>query len=173
MNTPTGRDYRAAPINPLRRTVLGCLLAGYAGLCIAPALGQPNERQSRAAFLAVSHVLTGRPMLDDGLGARLYDAFAAYDARFAVAVTELNQLLDEHGGSLDGLKAALERAPQQAQLARLIVTGWYTGIVGDGEKMRCIAYENALNAAIVSDVLRPPGYCYGPYGSWAREPLKG
>ena len=68
MNTPTGRDYRAAPINPRRRTVLGCLLAGNAGLCIAPALGQQNERQARAAFVAVSNVLTGRPMVDEGLG---------------------------------------------------------------------------------------------------------
>jgi hypothetical protein len=173
MNTPTGRGYCAAPINPLRRTVLGCLLAGYAGLCIAPALGQPNEQQSRAAFLAVSRVLTGRTELDDVLGARLYGAFAAYDARFTVAVTELEHLLAEQGGMLEGLQAALEGAPQMAQLARLIVTGWYTGIVGDGEKMRCVAYENALNAVIVSDVLRPPGYCHGPYGSWAREPVRG
>ena len=45
------------------------------------------------------------------------------------------------------------------------------GIVGSGATARCIAYEDALDNVIVADVLKPPTYCYGPYGSWARKPL--
>jgi hypothetical protein len=44
------------------------------------------------------------------------------------------------------------------------------GIVGDGAKARCLAYEKALNAVIVADVLKPPSYAYDAYGSWAAKP---
>lgn len=52
-----------------------------------------------------------------------------------------------------------------------IVTAWYMGIVGDGAKARCLAYETALNAQVVADVLKPPTYADGAYGSWARKPI--
>ncbi len=58
-----------------------------------------------------------------------------------------------------------------AALPRKIATAWFMGIVGSGEKARCIAYESALNAVIVQDVLKPPTYAYGVYGSWAKKPL--
>ena len=47
---------------------------------------------------------------------------------------------------------------------------WYPGIVGDPVRARCIAYESALNAVVVADVLKLPSYCYGEYGNWARKP---
>jgi hypothetical protein len=43
------------------------------------------------------------------------------------------------------------------------------GIVGSGDKARCLAYETALNAIVVEDVLKPPTYAYGTYGSWTRK----
>ena len=58
-----------------------------------------------------------------------------------------------------------------ALLPRRIVSAWYLGIVGEGEHARCVAFETALNAAVVADVLKPPTYCYGVYGSWARKPV--
>lgn len=62
-----------------------------------------------------------------------------------------------------------EKSPLAA-LPRKIVTGWFMGIVGSGDKARAIAYEKALNAVIVSDVLQPPTYCYGAYASWTKKP---
>lgn len=34
---------------------------------------------------------------------------------------------------------------------------------------RVLAYEQALNAQVVSDVLMPPSYCHGGYGHWANK----
>jgi hypothetical protein len=50
------------------------------------------------------------------------------------------------------------------------MSAWYLGIVGEGEHARAVAYESALNAAAVADVLAPPSYCTGEYGSWSRKP---
>lgn len=46
---------------------------------------------------------------------------------------------------------------------------WCLGLVGEGEATQCIAYEDALNAVIVADVLKPPTFPYGPYGSWSQQ----
>ena len=45
------------------------------------------------------------------------------------------------------------------------------GDVGAGDTATCITYTNALMNVAVSDVLRPPSYAYGPYGSWAAKPI--
>jgi hypothetical protein len=66
---------------------------------------------------------------------------------------------------LDNERSAL------AALPRRILSAWFLGIVGEGERARCIAFETALNAVIVEDVLKPPTYCYGVYGSWAQKPV--
>ena len=55
-------------------------------------------------------------------------------------------------------------------LPRSIVTAWCLGIIGQGESARCIAYETALNAVIVADILKPPTYAYGVYGTWQSKP---
>ena len=39
------------------------------------------------------------------------------------------------------------------------------------DKARCLAFETALNAEVVADVLKPPTYAYGAYGSWMRKPV--
>jgi hypothetical protein len=57
-----------------------------------------------------------------------------------------------------------------AALPRKIVTAWYLGVVGDGEKARCITFETSMMNEIVSDKLKPPSYGYGGYGSWAERP---
>ena len=67
--------------------------------------------------------------------------------------------------TLDDEKSPL--APLPHDLAK----AWFQGIVGSGDKARCIAFETALNAVIVADVLKPPTYAYGAYGSWASKPV--
>jgi len=62
-----------------------------------------------------------------------------------------------------------EKSPVAA-LPRKIATAWYIGVVGDGEKARCITFETNLTNVVVSDKLTPPSYCYGGYGSWAEKP---
>jgi len=67
-------------------------------------------------------------------------------------------------GVLDGEQSPL------APLPRKIMGAWYLGVVGNGEAARCVAYETALNAMAVADVLQPPTYAYGAYGSWSNKP---
>jgi len=91
--------------------------------------------------------------------------------RSRVAVRALLALINER--KIDPLRLQkvldAERSPL-ATLPRKIVSAWFLGIVGSGEQARCIAYETALNAVIVADVLKPPTYAYGVYGSWEKKP---
>ena len=59
-----------------------------------------------------------------------------------------------------------------APLPRQIMSAWFLGVVGGGGSgdARCVAYETALNAVVVADVLKPPTYAYGAYGSWSAKP---
>lgn len=157
--------------DPRRRDVLAGLLAASAASLIPPAVATPAADAARDAFLAASKVLTGRSSLDPADASRLYDALLAEDPQFAAGVQALAKTLDRRKIDLLELQHVLdnEHSPLAA-LPRKIVTAWYTGIVGAGEKARCITYETALMNVVVSDQLRPPSYCYGAPGSWVEKP---
>jgi hypothetical protein len=163
--------HRLQAADPARRMVLAGLLTASTASLIPWALAQPVADADRGAFAAVSALLAGRAVLDAGLARRLYDALAADDAGFPAATRALLTLIDERKIDMLQLQQVLdaEKSPLAA-LPRKIVTAWFLGIVGTNEKARCLAFEHALNAVIVSDVLRPPTYAYGVYGSWARKP---
>jgi hypothetical protein len=95
----------------------------------------------------------------------------AQDAAFPANVRALLALINAQGLQAAGLQQALRRAVAAGGLPRQIASAWYLGIVGTGEAAVCVAYEQALNAAVVADVLKPPTYSYGAYGSWARKPI--
>ena len=154
-----------------RRMLLGGLLSGYTASLIPWALAQPVANANRGAFLAVSAILAGRKTLDEALATRLYDALVTSDPSFPAAASALLALINERSidplrlqGVLDAEHSAL------APLPRKIVTAWYLGVVGDGDRARVVAFETALNAVAVADVLKPPTYCYGVYGSWTKKP---
>jgi hypothetical protein len=157
--------------NPARRMLLAGMLSGYAASLIPWALAQPVADANRGAFLAVSAILAGRKALDQVQAGRLYDALAADDPAFPAAASALLALIDARKidplhlqEMLDAEHAAL------APLPRRIVTAWYLGVVGEAERARVVAFETALNAVAVADVLKPPTYCYGVYGSWTKKP---
>lgn len=161
-----------APSGPGRRALLVGLLTAYSASLIPWALAQPVTDADQGAFLAVSSILAGRQVLDTAQATRLYDALIADDPGFPAAARALLTLINERKISPLELQKVLdaEHSPLAA-LPRKIATAWFMGIVGSGEKARCIAYESALNAVIVKDVLKPPTYAYGVYGSWAKKPL--
>ncbi|SFA75830.1 Membrane bound FAD containing D-sorbitol dehydrogenase [Collimonas sp. OK607] len=158
--------------NLARRTLLAGLLSAYSASLIPWALAQPVTDAGQGAFVAVSAILAGRQALDAVQAKRLYEALTADDAGFPAAAQALLALINERKIDPLALQKTLddEHSPLAA-VPRKIVTAWCMGIVGDGEKARCIAYETALNAVIVEDVLKPPTYAYGVYGSWAKKPL--
>jgi hypothetical protein len=161
-----------SPPDASRRRLLSSFVGGYAASLIPWALAQPAADADHAAFLALSAILAGRPSLDLALGTRLHEALAVDDPGFPAATRALLALIGERQVDPMQLQALLdgEHSPL-ALLPRRIVSAWYLGIVGEGEHARCVAFETALTAAVVADVLKPPTYCYGVYGSWARKPV--
>lgn len=155
-----------------RRAVLRGL-AGLPLLALAGARIDPAWADSPAAsgdFSAVSTALTGHASFDPPLLNALYAAFGAQDAQFDERLGRLALLL--RGTPADALKPVL--VGKNADLVTLpadLLTGWYLGIVGKGEHSVCVAYASNLSNRLVADVLRPPSYAYGAYGSWSHKPV--
>lgn len=157
--------------DPRRRIILGGLLGAYAASLIPWALAQPVANAEQGAFLGVSAILAGRQTLDTAQAKRLYDALVADDAGFPAAAQALLTLINNRKIDPAELHKVLtdEKSPL-ASVAQNIARAWFMGIVGSGEKARALAYEDALNAQIVQDFLKPPTYAYGAYGSWTKKP---
>lgn len=159
-----------------RRLVLTGILASYVSSFIpwsmasaqsaAPALATAPD-----AFLNVSRIITGRATLDTAQANRLYAGLIATVPSFSAKLDALAAFIAGNPTSSLQLQSSLDaaRAPF-AQLAPLIATAWYVGVVGSGSAARCVTYETSLMNVVVSDRLKPPSYAYGPYGSWGRNP---
>ena len=157
-----------------RRLLLSALLAA-SGSTLIPRVGaQPQPAGSVApdSFMQVSKIVTGQTSLDGALASRLYQALAADDAGFGDQHQKLLAYINAHKADAAQLQQMLdaEKSPLAA-VPRNIVSAWYTGIVGDGERARCIAFETNLLNVLTADKLRPPSYSYGVYGSWAANPV--
>ncbi|MGJ7918529.1 sugar dehydrogenase complex small subunit [Massilia sp. LXY-6] len=161
-----------ADISPVRRTLLAGFLSAYAVSLVPWAAALPVDDGAHGAFAALSALLAGRASLDQAQARRLYDALSADDPGFAAGAQALLALVNQR--SIDPMQLQHVLDSEQSPLAplpRRIASAWFLGIVGDGERARCLAFETALNAAIVADVLSPPSYSYGAYGSWATKPV--
>jgi len=158
-------------MDPIRRRTLRTMVSACVAARIPWAMSQPVANSDRAAFIALSAIIAGRATLDAGLARRLYDALVADDPGFPVAARALLKLIEHYRIEVSRLQGVLDAtASPLASVPRRVATAWFLGIVGANERARCVAYEEALNAAIVGDMLKPPTYCYGPYGSWSRRP---
>lgn len=157
---------------PGRRMILAGMLATYAASLIPWAAAEPVSGAEHGAFVALSAIIAGRQALDTAMAKRLYDAFVVEDASFAKACVSLLALIEERKIDVRALQQTLDgEHSQYARLPPKIATAWFMGIVGTGDKAKALAYEKALNAEIVSDVLKPPSYSYGGYGSWTKAPI--
>jgi hypothetical protein len=156
-----------------RRTLLKGFLATYSASLIPWAIAAPANSADQQAFLDLSTIITGRSKLDTDLAGNLYQALVANDPAFTDRAKELLARVNKE--KIDPLKLQKVLDDEKSPLAtmpRIVANAWFMGVVGGGGKARCIAYENALNAQIVADTLKPPTYAYGPYGSWSRNPKK-
>lgn len=155
-----------------RRMVLAGFVAAYSASLIPWALAEPANDAKYAAFLALSAIIAGKQTLNPQLAQRLYGALVEDDPRFPEEAHSLLAFIEARQIDPASLQKALdeEKSPL-AELPRKIASAWFLGIVGSGAKARCLAYEAALNAVIVSDVLKSPTYAYGAYGSWSSKPL--
>ncbi|PVZ19623.1 MULTISPECIES: sugar dehydrogenase complex small subunit [unclassified Pseudomonas] len=151
-----------------RRTLLQGLLLAYAAGRLPAALAGPAEPQALAAFMTLSAWLTGRDWLDPAQGRPLFEALTAQSGDFPTRCQAL--WLDVQGRHLDPATVHRQLSDEGSPLAALprqIAKAWWQGVVGQGAQARCVAYEQALNAQVVADVLVPPSYAYGAHGSWS------
>lgn len=154
-----------------RRVVLSGLLTAYTASLIPWALAETAPDADRGHFLILSALIAGREALDNDLAMRYYEALVAADESFPAAVTTVLTLINYHHIDPLQLQALLDdKRPELAGVPRRIATAWFLGVVETVDGTRVLAYEKALNAQMVDDVLKPPSYCYGGYGSWASEP---
>lgn len=165
-------DGDSGPPSPSRRRMLAGFVTAYTASLIPWALAQPVAGPEQGVFVALSAILVGRRSLDARLATRLHEALVAAYPRFAADAQALLAQINQQHVDPAQLQNVLDTARSSlAPLPRRIMRAWCLGLVGDGEATRCIAYENALDAVMVADVLEPPTYAYGPYGSWAKAPL--
>jgi hypothetical protein len=154
-----------------RRRVLVTTLAGALLSQVVPAARAQGDQDALKAFLALSRVLTGRADLDEEQARRLHEALRAQAGDFDAQTRALLLLITERKVPVARLQLTLDsEASRLASLPRKIVSGWYTGIVGDAAQARCVTFETSLMHAAVKDRLSPPSYCHGPYASWAARP---
>ncbi|TGT71974.1 MULTISPECIES: sugar dehydrogenase complex small subunit [unclassified Mesorhizobium] len=157
--------------NAARRLLLFGVVSAYAASLIPWALAQEMTEADTAPFLALSAILAGRQSLDSAQALRLYKALVADDPGFPAAAKALLDTIEQRKIDPMQLQKTLDDEGSSLKLVPWrIVTAWYMGIVGDGAKARSLAFETALNAQAVADVLKPPTYAYGAYGSWANKP---
>lgn len=158
-------------MTPTRRTLLKALLGAWTASHLGFALAEPVDSPAQGQFLALSALIAGQQALDAHLAASLYQALNEQHPGFADQVSQLLALIEARHIDPATLQAALdhEHSPL-AHVSRALARAWFMGIVGSGAQARCVAYEQALNAQMVSDVLQPPSYALGAYGSWASKP---
>ena len=171
MDEPDASLHRSAEPDPDRRTLLTGLTAAYLVSYVPSAIAQPADAAPRDAFMAVSRLLTGRSTIDPDQAARLYEALVADTPSFAADVQALRSFIEERKIDPVQLQSTLdaEQSPLTA-VPRSIVKAWYTGVVGEAERARCITFETSLMHVAVADRLNPPSYCYGSYGRWMDQP---
>lgn len=166
------KDESSDPTNPERRFLLVGMVSAYTVALVPWAMAQEVGDPGHGAFMALSAILVGRQSLDAAQGQRLHDALVAEDAGFPAAAQALLEMIESRQIDPMQLQETLDAEDSPlAALPRRIATAWYMGIVGEGANARCLAFETALNAQAVADVLRPPTYAYGAYGSWTSKPI--
>jgi hypothetical protein len=174
MTNTANASHSWEPADPSRRRLLIGMLTVYTASLIPWAVAQTAPDHERGAFMALSAIIAGCQALNAELTALYFDALTEADPQFPAAVSEVLKLIEEQQIEPLQLQALLdEHQPQFAAVPRKIATAWFMGIVSDGKQAHSLAYADALNAVLVGDVLKPPSYCYGAYGSWTRKPTEG
>jgi Membrane bound FAD containing D-sorbitol dehydrogenase len=154
-----------------RRALVTGLTAALLSTLVLPAAAQGTADVARSAFLELSRILTGRSALDPTQAVRLYDALSANSPRFQSEVHALLALIKTRSVDPSQLQHTLDTEKSAlVALPRAILSAWYTGVVGEGERARCVAFETSLMYVVLADRLTPPSYCHGGPASWIEKP---
>lgn len=162
----------AGQLKATRRLLLKGMLGTYCASLVPWALAQPVDEKGLGAFSALSALIAGRQSLNSELSRILYRALVEDDPQFDSNCRTLLATIEQRQLPIEQLQSVLDTENSaQARVPRQVAQAWFLGVVGEGKRARCLAYEHALNAEFVADHLRPPTYCYGEYGSWSKQPV--
>jgi len=164
-----------AAINLGRRRMLqgATALAAVSALPLS-SQGFAQQAGSVADFSTVSQFLTGRSGLSTPFAQALWAAFTKTDPDFPNKISALAKFISENHSTASGLAPQLSADPSGKSIAALpqaILSGWYLGVVGNGADAICVTYTEALANQNVADILSPPSYSFGAYGTWAAKPV--
>lgn len=151
-----------------RRLLQGMGILSLGAMCnsLFPARALAAEQMADNAFLDVSAFLVSRPV-GPILGQRYFSALARHDAQFPQKLKSLHTLLQQHTfAHVDDFLAAFSADNTDWQTAKMVISAWYTGVVGTGSDLELIAYADALMYLPTRDILVVPTYGGGPF-YWA------
>jgi Membrane bound FAD containing D-sorbitol dehydrogenase len=159
-------ENRATAASPDRRELLTTLFAAVLANAVCwPRGGIAAEALplGRDHFLELSAKLCAMQIKDESLADAIQNALVSQYAasEFKRAASILESAPSQHVDRLiagSGLR----------DLAKSIVSVWYSGQVGTGEKARVLTYEEAL-AWPATGYAKPPGTC-GEFGDWIAKP---
>lgn len=150
-----------------RRGVLGGAALGLAGLAIgvmpvSRAIAAAEQKdEALGAFVRVSAALTQRAQLNPVLAELIFDALKREDAGFANAVQSFTPNVNQPTAQWSSADRALSKR---------ILSAWYTGLIGGGDKTRVVTFEGALQFAATQDIFIVRSYCPNRPGFWTTKP---
>ena len=163
----TLEDALAADID--RRETLAAILAtimvpltGAAGLTADSASAADLPLQPRQ-FLELSARLCDMPVRGTALADSIQGALIERHA--ADRLIELAKLV-QNSAATDVER--WQSDPKTKELAKDIISVWYSGLTGQGDKQRVVTHESAL-AWRATSYAKPPGTC-GEFGDWTARP---
>ncbi|HEY0209933.1 sugar dehydrogenase complex small subunit [Acerihabitans sp.] len=162
------------PVSMARRRMLqGMGVLSLSAVCASlfPAVKARAQALSESGFMPLSSFLVSRPV-SPVLGQRYYTALVKHHPDFPARLTALgNYLNGRHFGHVDEFLASLSPDDALIHTATLMISAWYTGVVGDGEHLELIAYAQALMYLPTKGILVVPTYGGGP-DSWGGKPIE-
>lgn len=151
-----------------RRLLQGMGILSVAGLCgsLFPSFRAAAAELQDSGFIPLSEFLVNR-RVNPILAQRYYDALHRHDEKFDQKLELLKQ--DIQPGKYQNIDDFLQKnavGTDLRQAAGQVISAWYTGVVGNDEKLELIAYADAMMYVPTSGILVVPTYGSGPI-SWA------
>ncbi|EIC83417.1 sugar dehydrogenase complex small subunit [Serratia sp. M24T3] len=161
------------PESVTRRRLLqgiGVLSLSALTASLFPALKVQAQEMNSSGFAPISSFLVSRPA-NPLLSQRYYNALIKNYPDFPTRLSALKTYLDgQHFAHMDDFIAAIDHADPRYTTARLIVSAWYTGIVGEDKNIELVAYADAMMYLPIRGILVIPTYGGGP-DSWGPKPV--
>lgn len=155
-----------------RRSLLkGMGILSFAAMTssLFPAIKAQAQAMSDSGFLPLSAFLVSREV-NPVLGQRYYATLQKHYADFPSRLAALGDYVNAHNFKhVDDFLASLSADDPRLKTASLVISAWYTGVVGEGEHLELIAYADALMYLPTRGILVVPSYGGGP-DSWGSKP---